>query len=92
MASNKIPFDDTTNYPDVLRVTKQMFGDIEARGTKCCHPPQIEEALNKSLRWISTADSLDPLDDQERYEQAVKSAYLTIYPYSMDQDYNYIPL
>lgn len=89
---NKIPFDDTTNYPDVLRVTKTMFGDIQARGTKCCQPPNIEEAMCRSLKWIYASDIADDTGNTERYEQAVRSAYLTIYPFSGDQDYNYIPL
>lgn len=89
---NRIPFNDNTNYPEVLSITKEMFGDIESRGVKCCHPPQIEEALNRALRWVYAADLLNPASDTARYQQAVKSAYLTIYPYSLDKDYHYTPL
>ena len=89
--SNKIPFGPDTDYPEVLRITKEMYGDIMARGTKCCHPPQVSEALDKALRWMYAADLADASGDEVRYEQAVKAAYLTLYPFSMDQNYNYEP-
>lgn len=92
MANNKIPFNGTTNYPDVYRVTQLMFGDIVGRGTKCCQSPQVKEALCNAVSDIKAADIADGLSDVDRYDDAVKSAYLTLYPYSMDKDYNYQPL
>lgn len=92
MTQNKIPFNDTTNYPDVYRIDKLMFGDITARGTKCCQSKATEDALCTSLKWLYAAEvALENMED-ERFEQAVKAAYLTMYPFSLDQDYNYIPL
>jgi len=92
MATNKIPFDDTTNYPDVYRIDKLMFGDITARGTKCCQSKQTETALCTSLKWLYAAQVAEDNGETERFEQAVKAAYLTLYPFSLDQDYNYQPL
>ncbi len=85
--ANKIPFDGTTNYPDVLRVTKLMFGDVVAQGSKCCHTPQVESALGKAERWIAAADRAVLPTDVIRYQDFVKSAYLTLYPFSGDKDY-----
>lgn len=90
--SNKIPFNETTNYPDVYRIDKQMFGDITARGSKCCQTPQVKDALCTSLQWLYAADIASEAGDTERFEQAVRAAYLALYPFSMDQDYNYTPL
>lgn len=92
MAQNKIPFDETTNYPDVYRITKLMRGDIVARGKKCCQSAPVKDALCQANPMIDAAQTALDLSDQERYEQAVKGAYLTLYPYSLDQDYNYQPL
>lgn len=89
---NKIPFDETTNYPDVLRVTKQMFSDIVARGTKCCQAPNVKDALCIAKVFVQNADFDNSTGQQDKYEHAVKGAYLTLYPLSGDADYNYQPL
>lgn len=90
--ANKIPFDDTTNYPDVYRVTQLMFGDIVGRGTKCCQSPAVKEALCNAVSDVRAADIANSLSDTARYNDSVKSAYLTLYPFSGDKDYNYQPL
>lgn len=90
--SNKISFNDTTDYADVLRVTKQMYSDVVSRGTKCCQSPNLKEALDCTNIFISAADYNGGVGDVERYQHAVKGAYLTLYPFSLDADYNYQPL
>ena len=90
--SNKIPFDDTTNYPDVYRITKLMRGDIVARGKKCCQSAAVKGALCEANPMIDAAQTALDIGDQERYEHAVKGAYLTLYPFSGDEDYGYTPL
>lgn len=92
MANNKIPFDGGTNYLDVYRITKLMRGDIVARGKKCCQSAAVKAALCEANPMIDAAQTALDNGDQERYKHAVKGAYLTLYPFSGDEDYNYQPL
>lgn len=90
--SNKIKFDETTNYTDVLRVTKEMLSDIVARGTKCCQSPNLKDALCTAEVFLYAADYDNSVGQLDKFHNAVKGAYLTLYPFSMDADYDYQPL
>lgn len=90
--SNKISFDETTNYTDVYRIVKLMRGDIVARGKRCCQSANVKKALCEANPMIDAAQTALDVGSQERFEHAVKGAYLMLYPYSLDVDYNYQPL
>lgn len=89
--SNKIIFNGSTNYTEVFRISKLMVGDIVARGGKCCNTSKEKEALCSSISSLYAAQNDLTEGDITRFNNAVKSAYLTLYPFSYDKDYGYTP-
>ena len=85
----KIKFDSTTDYANVLSITKKIFGDVVDRGDDCCSGIAVQNAICKTSAQIDAAElaNLSIPANQARYERAVKYAYLTIYPFA-DNDYN----
>lgn len=88
---NKIVFDESTDYADVYRIVKLMRGDIVARGKRCCQSAPVKAALCEANPMIDAAATAAENGDDDRFKQAVEAAYLTLYPFSLDVDYNYGP-
>ena len=85
----KIKFDSDTDYDNVLDITKKIFGDVVDRGDDCCSGIAVQNAVCKTSAQIDAAElaKLSVPANQDRYERAVKYAYLTIYPFA-GKDYN----
>lgn len=83
----KVIFNEFTDYQQVYGITKLIFGDVAARGTNCCHSKAEENAMCKTASYMRAADIATTSGDEPRYDDAVKIAYLTIYPFA-DRDYN----
>lgn len=84
----KIIFDNNTDYSDVYRITQLIYGDVAAlSGTTCCNETEKNTAFCRTAAYLRAADIADDESDTPRYENAVKIAYLTIYPFAIN-DYN----
>ena len=84
---SKITFGPSTDYNNVERVTRLIRGDVVARNGDCCGTKAVNDALCSTASDLSAAVDAKSLSQQDRYNDFVKRAYLTIYPFA-GNDYN----
>lgn len=82
---SKVIFDDNTDYQDVYSIDKRMFSDIQAN-RNCCGNLEAT-ALCKSSAYLKAADLADISGETQKFNDAVKISYLTLYPFQK-YDYN----